>query len=86
MKQSDIELANAIARGVSEALKKTPLTIKTDSNTMLVGTSTDIIAQVRAIGEFCARQDNCFDCPLFMNNVQCICSPATPENWGIPSK
>lgn len=78
MKQTDIDLSNAIARGVSKALKETSITVITkEAKTEPI----DIISCARVIKNYCTIH-TCAECKLKDVDGSCIVNE-TPNCWCV---
>lgn len=80
MKQSDVNLANVIARGVAKALKETPITVVTKIGPR--SDDMDVVEAAKMLKEYCEEQRTCGKCK-FSGSDMCKLIRITPENWDI---
>lgn len=71
------DLAGAIEKGVSAALKNTPVTVITKPEVVL-STDYNIIYHMKAVKAYCYRFRSCSEC-----NVQEVCNLGAPCDWRI---
>lgn len=78
MKQSDIDLANAIARGVSKALKETPITVAIEGPEI---DDMSVAEAAKVLKAYCEKHKTCERC-RYSGSLTCRLK-ASPENWDV---
>ena len=78
MKQSDIDLANAIARGVSKALKETTITVVTEGPEI---DDMNVVEAAKVLKRYCEKHRTGERC-RYSGSLTCRLK-TSPENWDV---
>lgn len=82
MNKESLEMANAIERGVSNALKKTTLKVSIESPIREVPKGVTLIEAARILHQHCNSQNGCYGCDLHLEG-KCVTNSGYPEDWRI---
>lgn len=71
------DLGAAITKGVSDALKNTPVTVITKPD-QVAPTDYNIISHMRVIKAYCDRFQSCSEC-----DINSVCNFSSPCDWRV---